>query len=84
MADDMTGNGAGAVRQTALQALERLAVEMRPQLHRYCARMTGSVIDGEDVLQEALLKAFEAARTAPAPAAKASRRRRAAGVIQFY
>ena len=50
----------GAVRQTAQQALERLAVEMRPQLHRYCARMTGSVIDGEDVLQEALLKAFVA------------------------
>ncbi|MDA9412695.1 RNA polymerase sigma70 [Bradyrhizobium sp. CCBAU 45384] len=39
---------------------------MRPQLHRYCARMTGSVIDGEDVLQDALLKAFEAApRTEP-------------------
>lgn len=61
MTDDVTSNGAGAVRQTAQQALERLAVEMRPQLHRYCARMTGSVIDGEDVLQEALLKAFEAA-----------------------
>nr|WP_276575434.1 sigma-70 family RNA polymerase sigma factor [Bradyrhizobium sp. Oc8] len=43
-----------------------MAVEMRPQLHRYCARMTGSVIDGEDVLQEALLKAVEAApRTEP-------------------
>ena len=66
MADDVTGNDAGAVGQTALQALERLAVEMRPQLHRYCARMTGSVIDGEDVLQDALLKAFEAApRTEP-------------------
>ena len=34
--------------------------ELRPKLHRYCARMTGSVIDGEDVLQEALLKALEA------------------------
>jgi RNA polymerase sigma-70 factor (ECF subfamily) len=34
--------------------------ELRPKLHRYCARMTGSVIDGEDVLQEALLKAIEA------------------------
>jgi RNA polymerase sigma-70 factor, ECF subfamily len=33
--------------------------ELRPKLHRYCARMTGSVIDGEDVLQEALLKALE-------------------------
>jgi RNA polymerase sigma factor, sigma-70 family len=29
-------------------------------LHRYCARMTGSVIDGEDVVQDALLKAFAA------------------------
>ncbi|WP_136618259.1 MULTISPECIES: sigma-70 family RNA polymerase sigma factor [Mesorhizobium] len=38
----------------------RLFGEMRPKLHRYCARMTGSVIDGEDVLQEALTKAFEA------------------------
>src|SRR5664279_3602998 len=32
---------------------------MRPQLHRYCARMVGSVIDGEDVLQDALIKAME-------------------------
>lgn len=39
---------------------ERLLVAMRPKLHRYCARMTGSVIDGEDVLQEALIKAVEA------------------------
>ena len=30
----------------------------RPELHRYCGRMMGSVIDGEDVLQEALAKAF--------------------------
>ena len=37
-----------------------LLVAMRPQLHRYCARMTGSVIDGEDVLQDALIKAVEA------------------------
>ncbi len=29
-----------------------LLAEMRPKLHRYCARMIGSVIDGEDVLQE--------------------------------
>ncbi len=39
---------------------------MRPKLHRYCARMTGSVVDGEDVLQEALVKAIEAlSRTGP-------------------
>src|SRR6266567_2700562 len=40
--------------------LERLLVAMRPKLHRYCARMVGSVIDGEDVLQDALIKAVEA------------------------
>jgi RNA polymerase sigma-70 factor (ECF subfamily) len=40
--------------------VERLLVEMRPTLHRYCARMVGSVIDGEDVVQDALIKAVEA------------------------
>jgi RNA polymerase sigma-70 factor, ECF subfamily len=39
--------------------LDALLVEMRPRLHRYCARMVGSVIDGEDVLQDALIKAVE-------------------------
>ncbi len=39
---------------------EQLLGDLRPKLHRYCARMTGSVIDGEDVLQEALLKAIRA------------------------
>ena len=32
----------------------------RPRLHRYCARMTGSVIDAEDIVQEAIVKAIEA------------------------
>src|SRR6185369_1368047 len=41
-------------------ALDRLLAELRPKLHRYCARMTGSVIAGEDVVQEALMKAIEA------------------------
>jgi RNA polymerase sigma-70 factor, ECF subfamily len=39
--------------------LDALLVVMRPRLHRYCARMVGSVIDGEDVLQDALIKAVE-------------------------
>jgi RNA polymerase sigma-70 factor, ECF subfamily len=43
-----------------------LMVALRPKLHRYCARMVGSVIDGEDVLQDALIKAVEAlASTGP-------------------
>lgn len=41
------------------QAFDRLCAELRPRLHRYCARMTGSVIDGEDIVQDALLKATE-------------------------
>jgi len=37
---------------------EELAQSIRPELHRYATRMTGSVIDGEDVVQEALVKAY--------------------------
>jgi RNA polymerase sigma-70 factor (ECF subfamily) len=40
-------------------SMEGLIAKMRPKLHRYCARMVGSVIDGEDVLQDALIKAVE-------------------------
>ena len=32
--------------------------ELRPSLHRYCSRMTGSVMDSEDVVQEALFEAY--------------------------
>ena len=42
------------------EVFDRLLGELRPKLHRYCARMTGSAVDGEDVLQEALVKAIEA------------------------
>jgi RNA polymerase sigma-70 factor (ECF subfamily) len=31
---------------------------VRPELHRYCARLTGSIIEGEDIVQEALARAF--------------------------
>jgi RNA polymerase sigma-70 factor (ECF subfamily) len=41
-------------------AFDRLMVAMRPRLHRYCARMIGSAIDAEDVVQDALAKATEA------------------------
>lgn len=33
---------------------------LRPRLHRYCARMTGSAVSGEDVLQDTLVKALHA------------------------
>jgi RNA polymerase sigma-70 factor, ECF subfamily len=41
-------------RQAELLAL---AGELQPELHRYCARLMGSVIDGEDVVQDTLVRA---------------------------
>jgi RNA polymerase sigma-70 factor, ECF subfamily len=37
-----------------------LVADIRPDLHRYCARMTGSVSAGEDVVQETLARAYYA------------------------
>jgi len=56
--------------------IDALLVALRPKLHRYCARMVGSVIDGEDVLQDALIKAvqaFAAARAFPSEVDAGSR-----------
>jgi RNA polymerase sigma-70 factor (ECF subfamily) len=44
----------------ACAKFERLVGELRPKLHRYCARMTGSAVDGEDIVQDALIKALAA------------------------
>jgi RNA polymerase sigma-70 factor, ECF subfamily len=40
-------------------------VGLRPALHRYAARMVGSVFDGEDVVQEAIARAIGALDRAP-------------------
>src|SRR5881409_1097259 len=50
-------DGSGAVDARYLAFLETVST-LRPSLHRYCARMTGSVMDGEDVVQEALIEAY--------------------------
>jgi len=42
---------------------EELVKDIRPELHRYCARMVGSVVDAEDVVQDALAKAYYALPT---------------------
>jgi len=44
--------------QEARQRFLQLVDEVRPELHRYCTRMTGSVTDGEDVVQDALARAY--------------------------
>jgi RNA polymerase sigma-70 factor (ECF subfamily) len=44
--------------QARYRAFLETVATLRPSLHRYCARMTGSVMDGEDVAQEALIEAY--------------------------
>jgi RNA polymerase sigma factor (sigma-70 family) len=54
-------NGGPSSPPTARHAeLLALAGELRPELHRYSARLMGSVIDGEDVVQDAFARAFVA------------------------
>jgi RNA polymerase sigma-70 factor (ECF subfamily) len=48
-----------AVAQAREQFLSMVS-DVRPELHRYCARLTGSVVEGEDIVQEALARAFYA------------------------
>ncbi len=52
-------------RKTLLAALASEADVLRPELHRYAARLVGSVIDGEDVIQEAFARAFATAGSIP-------------------
>ena len=52
---DMEAQGPFDVRYLAF--LETIT-QLRARLHRYCSRMTGSVMDGEDVVQEALFEAY--------------------------
>src|SRR6266496_1487879 len=50
-------NQSGPFEARYLAFLETIT-HLRPSLHRYCSRMTGSVMDGEDVVQEALFDAY--------------------------
>ena len=54
-AHDMEAHGPFDARYLAF--LETIT-QLRPRLHRYCSRMTGSVMDGEDVVQDALFEAY--------------------------
>ena len=45
------------------RAFLETVTSLRPRLHRYCARMTGSTLDGEDVVQDALFDAYRRLET---------------------
>jgi RNA polymerase sigma-70 factor (ECF subfamily) len=54
-------SGGSSSPPTARHAqLLALAGELRPELHRYCARLMGSVIEGEDVVQDTFARALVA------------------------
>ena len=55
--DNVYFEHSGPFEARYLAFLETIAT-LRPSLHRYCARMTGSVMDGEDVVQESLFDAY--------------------------
>jgi RNA polymerase sigma-70 factor (ECF subfamily) len=57
MDSDQFVDGSGPFEARYLAFLETIST-LRPSLHRYCARMTGSVMDGEDVVQDALFEAY--------------------------
>jgi RNA polymerase sigma-70 factor (ECF subfamily) len=50
-------DAAGSFEARYLAFLETIT-HLRPRLHRYCSRMTGSVLDGEDVVQDSLFHAY--------------------------
>lgn len=53
--------GLGQAREQFLALVDAI----RPELHRYCARLTGSVIEGEDIVQDTLARAFYALSMMP-------------------
>jgi RNA polymerase sigma-70 factor (ECF subfamily) len=56
-AEEADAEDAGLFEPRRLAFIESIA-DLRPRMHRYCARMTGSALDGEDVMQEAIFDAY--------------------------
>ena len=56
--DTLTDHGASGPFEARYLAFLETISNLRPSLHRYCSRMTGSVLDGEDVVQDALFQAY--------------------------
>ncbi len=57
MIDDDAPDDRGVFDARYLAFLETVH-QLRPKLLRYCARMTGSILDGEDAVQDALFQAY--------------------------
>lgn len=57
MADPVGDETARAMRKLWFDYLDTIA-PIRPKLHAYCLRLTGSVWDAEDLLQDTLLRGF--------------------------
>src|SRR5580704_2775625 len=55
---DSGAEGYGLFQPRYVAFLETVS-HLRSRMHRYCARMTGSAMDGEDVMQEALFEAYQ-------------------------
>src|SRR5712692_865297 len=56
--DDLRDMDAPGPFEARYLAFLETITSLRPSLHRYCSRMTGSVMDGEDVVQDALFQAY--------------------------
>src|SRR5260370_2471849 len=56
--NDRSGIDAFGPFEARYLAFLETITHLRPSLHRYCSRMTGSVLDGEDVVQDALFQAY--------------------------
>lgn len=58
ISDEMRLEDVTRASTLAREQFMTLVASIRPELHRYCTRMTGSVFDGEDVLQDSLARAW--------------------------
>ncbi len=56
-AEEVTSAEPGLFEPRQIAFIESIA-DLRPRMHRFCTRMTGSALDGEDVIQEALFEAY--------------------------
>ena len=56
----MSGDATMAQLREGRERFFALVSDIRPELHRYCARMVGGISDGEDIVQETLAHAYYA------------------------